>query len=62
MSDMRQNGLCFIGKRGTFQNASKIRQKCAEHIGGEHLLDDTDYCHIVFSTVLATVYFEATVP
>ena len=41
-SKMRQNGSCFIGKRGTFQNASKLRQKCAEHLGGEHLLDDTD--------------------
>ena len=36
---MRQNGSCFIGKRGTFQNASemrqncvKMRQKCAEHL------------------------------
>ena len=25
---------CFIGKRGTFQNASEMRQKCAEHLWG----------------------------
>ena len=41
-SKMRQNGSCFIGKRGTFQNASEMRQKCAEHLWGEHLLDDTE--------------------
>ena len=48
-SKMRQNGSCFIGKRGTFQNASEMRHNCvpkcvknAQNIfGGEHLLDDT---------------------
>ena len=38
---MRQNGSCFIGKRGTFQNASEMRQKCVKNarntFGGEHL-------------------------
>ena len=40
-SEMRQNGSCFIGKRGTFKMrqksvkiASKMRQKCAEHLWG----------------------------
>ena len=40
-SEMCQNGSCLIGKRGTFQNASKMsqkcvkmRQKCAEHLWG----------------------------
>ena len=42
---MRQIGSCFIGKRGTFQNASEMRQFCVKN-GGEHLLDDTDSgCH-----------------
>ena len=45
-SQMRQNTSCFIGKRGTFQNASEIRQKCIKNasktLGGEHLLDDTE--------------------
>ena len=31
---MRQNVPGFIGKRGTFQNASKVRLKCAEHLWG----------------------------
>ena len=47
---MRQNGSCFIGKRGTFQNASKLRQKCIKHarntFGEKHLLDDTDSFHL----------------
>ena len=46
-SEMRQNGSCFIGKRGTFQKASKLHQKCVKNarntFGGEHLLDDTDH-------------------
>ena len=40
-SKMRQNGSCFIGKRGTSKMrqksvkiASKMRQKCAEHLSG----------------------------
>ena len=40
-SEMRQNGSCFIGKRGTSKMrqksvkiASKLRQKCAEHLWG----------------------------
>ena len=40
-SEMRQNGSCFIGKRGTskirqksVKIASKMRQKCAEHLWG----------------------------
>ena len=40
-SEMRQNGSCFIGKRGTSKMrqksvkiASKMRQKCAEHLWG----------------------------
>ena len=39
-SEIRQNGSCFIGKRGTSkmrqvrQNASKMRHKCAEHLWG----------------------------
>ena len=45
-SEMRQNGSCFIGKRGTFQNASEMRQICVKNarntFGGEHLLEDTD--------------------
>ena len=49
-SKMRQNGSCSVGKRGTFQNASEIRQNCVKNqiknaqntFGGEHLLDDTD--------------------
>ena len=45
-SDMCQNESCFIGKRGTFQNASKLRQKCVTNarntFGGEHPLDDTE--------------------
>ena len=28
---MRQNGSCFIGKRGTFQNASEMRQNCVKN-------------------------------
>ena len=36
----------FYWKRGTFQNASEMRQKCIKNarntFGGEHLLDDTD--------------------
>ena len=60
VSKMRQNGSRFIGKRGTFQDASemrqKLRQKCVKNarntFGGEHLLNDTDYnvpsnCHPV---------------
>ena len=47
---MRQNGSCFTGKRGTFQNASEMRQICIKNasknarktFGEEHLLDDTD--------------------
>ena len=42
---MRQK-FCFIGKRGTFQNASEMRQNCVKNarntFGEEHLLDDTD--------------------
>ena len=34
--------VLFIEKRGKFQNSSEMRQKCAEHLGGEHLLDDTE--------------------
>ena len=30
-SEMRQNGSCFIGKRGTFQNASEMRQNCVKN-------------------------------
>ena len=45
-SEMHQNGSCFIGKRGTFQNASEMHQNCVKiarnTFGGEHLLDDTD--------------------
>ena len=40
-SEMRQNGSCFIGKRGTSKMrqksvkiASEMRQKCAEHLWG----------------------------
>ena len=33
----------LVGRRGTFQNASKLRQKCVKNpCGGEHLLDDTE--------------------
>ena len=28
---MRQNGSCFIGKRGMFQNASEMRQNCVKN-------------------------------
>ena len=31
-SEMRPNGSCFIGKRGRFQNASKMRQKCVKDV------------------------------
>ena len=45
-SEMRQNGSCFSGKRGMFQNASEMRQNCVKNarnsFGGEHLLDDTE--------------------
>ena len=37
-AEMRQNGSCFIGERGTFQNAAKIARNT---VGGEHLLDGT---------------------
>ena len=44
-----KNASSFIGKKGTSKMrqksvkiASKMRQKCAEHLGGEHLLYDTD--------------------
>ena len=30
-SKMRQNGSCFIAKRGTFQNASEMRQNCVKN-------------------------------
>ena len=47
---MCQNGSCFIGKRGSFQNASKKCLKCVKNarntFGGEHLLDDTDFCPV----------------
>ena len=33
-SKIHQNGSCLIGKRRTFQSASEIRQKCAEHLWG----------------------------
>ena len=49
-SEMRQNGSCFIGKRGTSKMrqksvkiASKMRQKSAEHLSGRTPLDDTDF-------------------
>ena len=29
--DMRQNGSCFIGKRGPSENASEIRQNCVKN-------------------------------
>ena len=41
-----RNASKFIGKRGTFQNASEMRQTCVKNacntFGGEHLLDDTE--------------------
>ena len=45
--------VLFIGKRGTFQNASEIRQKCVKNarntFGGEHLfVDDTEYRALTF--------------
>ena len=44
-SEMRQNGSCFIGKRGRSKMRQKLRQKCVKNarntFGGEHLLDDT---------------------
>ena len=54
-SKMRQNGSCFVGKRGTFQNASEMRQNCVKNarntFGGEHLLDDIEiilaHCRIL---------------
>ena len=53
-SKMRQNGSCFIGKRGTFQNASEMRQNCVENarntFGGEHLLDNTEIHFAIIST------------
>ena len=40
-SEARQKGSCFIGERGTFQNASEMRQTCVKNarntFGGEHL-------------------------
>ena len=43
-SEMRQNGPCFIGKRGTFQNASEMRQisvKNASKMRGTPLGENT---------------------
>ena len=43
-SKMRQNGSCFIGKRGTFQNAADMRQNCvknASKMRGTPLGEDT---------------------
>ena len=44
---MSENGSCFVGERGTLQNASERRQKCvkkgqkcAEHLWGRTPLDD----------------------
>ena len=50
-SEMRQkcvtNASCFIWKRGTFRNASKMRLKSVKNarntFGGTHLLDNTDF-------------------
>ena len=52
-SEMRQKcvkmGLVLLGKeerskmRQKSVNVSKMHQKCAEHLGGEHLLDDTKF-------------------
>ena len=40
-----KNGACFKGERGTFQNASEMRQnyvKNASKNARKHLLDDAD--------------------
>ena len=42
-SKMRQSGACFIGKRGTFQNASKLCQKCISKKCAEHLWGRTPF-------------------
>ena len=54
-SKMRQNGSCFIGKRGTLQNVSEMRQNCvknASKMRGTPLGENTFWTIPIFMSFL----------